>query len=102
MSSMWFSFFNDTATTEIYTLSLHDALPIYRAGSSWAQPGDLAFLRVRPRRVRPMASGPEPSARPGGMGCPPPSRRSEEPTSELQSRQYLVCRLLLEKKNFTI
>src|SRR5215203_7386443 len=70
----FFFFFNDTATTEIYTLSLHDALPI-----SAAPPGR------RPRHSRP----PPRSAR----------RRSEEHTSELQSRQYLVCRLLLEKKN---
>src|SRR5258707_15851811 len=74
-----FFFFNDTATTEIYTLSLHDALPI---------------------------SIPAPDARAGGARADPrkaaPQRRrrgrSEEHTSELQSRQYLVCRLLLEKK----
>src|ERR1035437_11182412 len=71
-----FFFFNDTATTEIYTLSLHDALPIcnrYRSPS---------------RR-----------ARTGRRGSQKP--RSEEHTSELQSRQYLVCRLLLEKKTKT-
>src|SRR5215510_16565754 len=67
----FFFFFNDTATTEIYTLSLHDALPI--SGTS-------------PPRKRP--------SRP----CGPHSRRSEEHTSELQSRGHLVCRLLLEKK----
>src|ERR1041384_8782931 len=66
-------FFNDTATTEIYTLSLHDALPI---------------SRPRPHR----RSG----ARTGPGGRRP--RRSEEHTSELQSLAYLVCRLLLEKK----
>src|SRR5450830_1001941 len=72
-----FFFFNDTATTEIYTLSLHDALPI-SAG---------APRRHRsPRRSRP--------ARQAGSGRP----RSEEHTSELQSRFDLVCRLLLEKK----
>src|SRR3712207_8148201 len=88
-------FFNDTATTEIYTLSLHDALPIYRLpgragrelppGVPRALPGArgtrLCVVRGRVRR------------RGGGRG-----RRSEEHTSELQSRQYLVCRLLLEKK----
>src|ERR1035437_11182930 len=68
-----FFFFNDTATTEIYTLSLHDALPICTA--------------VRNRGCR---AGRRRS--PAGRG------RSEEHTSELQSRQYLVCRLLLEKK----
>src|SRR5215203_7554688 len=67
-----FFFFNDTATTEIYTLSLHDALPI--------SPGRRHRRRRREGR------------RPGRPG------RSEEHTSELQSRQYLVCRLLLEKK----
>src|SRR5947209_18788283 len=66
-----FFFFNHPATTEIYTLSLHDALPIFACrATGWL-----------PRTSPP--------------GCP---RRSEEHTSELQSRQYLVCRLLLEKK----
>src|ERR1041385_6012726 len=69
-----FFFFNDTATTEIYTLSLHDALPICGAVPS----------ADRHSRTTP----PAPSA------C-----RSEEHTSELQSRLHLVCRLLLEKKN---
>src|SRR2546428_12404830 len=84
-----FFFFNDTATTEIYTLSLHDALPIFG-----------------PRRTRagPCSNGP-PSPRPlpaaadGSKAGPARrSRRSEEHTSELQSRSDLVCRLLLEKK----
>src|SRR5258707_2576861 len=75
--SFVFFFFNDTATTEIYTLSLHDALPIFR------HPVAHALL---PRQLR---------APPTGQGA---LRRSEEHTSELQSRQYLVCRLLLEKK----
>src|SRR5215217_9725327 len=70
----FFFFFNDTATTEIYTLSLHVALPI--SGSKWS-----ACSCV-------ISTAPAPS-----------SARSEEHTSELQSRQYLVCRLLLEKKN---
>src|SRR3712207_7134711 len=83
-----FFFFNDTATTEIYTLSLHDALPI--------------STQARGRRPRPgrQADRPRPGAgawpaRPDELPGPP---RSEEHTSELQSRQYLVCRLLLEKK----
>src|SRR3712207_7815017 len=93
-------FFNDTATTEIYTLSLHDALPISycfftiptltgtgfetlsktaeracaRATISWSFSSDASLLMLKV------------------------TRRSEEHTSELQSRQYLVCRLLLEKK----
>src|SRR3712207_7059950 len=88
-------FFNDTATTEIYTLSLHDALPI------WLQPaGDPAPPRraARDGRADPLG-GPAAAAlaQRGGRagGC---RARSEEHTSELQSRQYLVCRLLLEKK----
>src|ERR1019366_10777157 len=66
-------FFNDTATTEIYTLSLHDALPISAADPMAAQPWHRA--------------------------ADPRGRRSEEHTSELQSLTNLVCRLLLEKKN---
>src|SRR5206468_12530108 len=75
----FFFFFNDTATTEIYTLSLHDALPIYRA-----QPrqGGVPGQPDRGRLTRSVSS----------------AHRSEEHTSELQSRSDLVCRLLLEKK----
>src|SRR6266498_5958522 len=69
---IFFFFFNDTATTEIYTLSLHDALPIRRPCRAY-DPCSLAAE----------AQG---------------HRRSEEHTSELQSRPHLVCRLLLEKK----
>src|SRR5258707_11299326 len=87
---MFFFFFNDTATTEIYTLSLHDALPIYPAqhlagardifghnqvADQQAAPPDTFFVELERADLR-----------------------SEEHTSELQSRQYLVCRLLLEKK----
>src|SRR3712207_8094796 len=74
-------FFNDTATTEIYTLSLHDALPILAAA--------FAIGWVGRRLDVPGVLAPALSA----LGL-----RSEEHTSELQSRQYLVCRLLLEKK----
>src|SRR6476620_12604564 len=78
ISFLFFFFFNDTATTEIYTLSLHDALPIAL--------DDHARFQAIP-----------------GIGKKTAERivlelRSEEHTSELQSRQYLVCRLLLEKK----
>src|SRR2546425_8225655 len=89
-------FFNDTATTEIYTLSLHDALPISLRAA------------CQPRRT---AAGPNPrmaspslKASSASMSCcgarPSMARtsRSEEHTSELQSLAYLVCRLLLEKK----
>src|SRR3712207_7687473 len=90
-----FFFFNDTATTEIYTLSLHDALPISAVRPSGHRPArgaDGDPRRGRWRR-RPRAGGGRP-ARPGRARA----HRSEEHTSELQSRQYLVCRLLLEKK----
>src|SRR2546422_7179384 len=84
----FFFFFNDTATTEIYTLSLHDALPICPAARRPAACGRRSLpegrLRGRPGRLR---------ARPHHGFA-----RSEEHTSELQSRLHLVCRLLLEKK----
>src|SRR5215510_16059075 len=73
----FFFFFNDTATTEIYTLSLHDALPIRR------------WRRRRPARDR--------TAEPGRLASPcPPDRKSTRLNSS--SRGHLVCRLLLEKK----
>src|SRR5574344_3052902 len=68
----FFFFFNDTATTEIYTLSLHDALPIYQPDAPYQHLNDIA-----PHYF---------------------TARSEEHTSELQSPDHLVCRLLLEKK----
>src|SRR6266700_7691145 len=77
----FFFFFNDTATTEIYTLSLHDALPILVPGTS-----------------PPWCSWPGSSAGSPAPGCRRLRPRSEEHTSELQSREKLVCRLLLEKK----
>src|SRR5438309_12038079 len=77
-----FFFFNDTATTEIYTLSLHDALPISSTTAS---------ARPTKQRLR------RPSRRRSGSWVPT-SIRSEEHTSELQSQFHLVCRLLLEKK----
>src|SRR5204863_4942720 len=90
MSIFLFFFFNDPATTEIYTLSLHDALPI-----------SVGLADVGPPRLL------EPLELAGGIGQARfrkevsrngPARRSEEHTSELQSRRDLVCRLLLEKK----
>src|SRR2546429_5949327 len=73
----WFFFFNDTATTEIYTLSLHDALPIFdpQFGMGKSKTRMFAWSTMTAKFVR-----------------------SEEHTSELQSRLHLVCRLLLEKK----
>src|SRR3712207_7727284 len=86
MPVVLFFFFNDTATTEIYTLSLHDALPICRRlrhrVAGLPQLLDVGIVDLA-------------EVVPDGRG------RSEEHTSELQSRQYLVCRLLLEKKKKT-
>src|SRR5256885_12490116 len=92
----FFFFFNDTATTEIYTLSLHDALPISRVGARAGQGGGGRKRGVRPapRRPRPL-----PARREGPDQWRAPRGRSEEHTSELQSPCNLVCRLLLEKKN---
>src|SRR5256885_6774266 len=87
--TLTFFFFNDTATTEIYTLSLHDALPILKrltigqGGSNigFSKDGKTAFIAVR-----------------GANDVAVIDIRSEEHTSELQSPCNLVCRLLLEKK----
>src|SRR5438445_2948030 len=83
-SILCFFFFNDPPTTELYTLSLHDALPISFFTESRVSAKSFSWrawrARSRWRRAFPTAT------------------RSEEHTSELQSRQYLVCRLLLEKK----
>src|SRR5687768_18208958 len=95
LSSLYpFFFFNDTATTEIYTLSLHDALPIYPTSvlactkhfvgdggtKDGVDRGDMVLEMPLVRKIH------------------LPGYRSEEHTSELQSRLHLVCRLLLEKK----
>src|SRR3712207_6850319 len=82
-------FFNDTATTEIYTLSLHDALPIFERVDDRIG----RVVAVRGEQVPDEAD----DAAAVGVAVVVPVR-SEEHTSELQSRQYLVCRLLLEKK----
>src|SRR5256885_3591571 len=94
-----FFFFNDTATTEIYTLSLHDALPISscslsRLPGAGGEPSAAAHRDGRGQRVRVRRAGP-----PAGRGVlAGHDHRSEEHTSELQSPCNLVCRLLLEKK----
>src|SRR3712207_8969763 len=97
-----FIFFNDTATTEIYTLSLHDALPILAARARPATPGRAcgrAGAGGGPVQRGDGRAGAVRLVRPAlARRDPLPGRRSEEHTSELQSRQYLVCRLLLEKK----
>src|SRR3989440_3384719 len=103
-SLFFFFFFNDTATTEIYTLSLHDALPIFAR-----QPVRLVLVfddvRLRQRRAaghlrRQRLDHGQEEGRPLTALHPERGRahRSEEHTSELQSRSDLVCRLLLEKK----
>src|SRR3712207_7166229 len=97
-----FFFFNDTATTEIYTLSLHDALPICDE-VRW-QPRRIALIIDTLHLVNLLAVEVSTINHPcrnclrhGAFGMTG-VKRSEEHTSELQSRQYLVCRLLLEKK----
>src|SRR2546427_6025466 len=96
---VFFFFFNDTATTEIYTLSLHDALPIYPRphrgrGSRVGHPG---LQRVE--QLREPALGHHPvDRRVEARSHDADLQRSEEHTSELQSQSNLVCRLLLEKK----
>src|SRR3712207_7517868 len=86
-------FFNDTATTEIYTLSLHDALPICQRPLGQ---GGVAALHDGADRDGELLAAVAAVEEPGAVRLA--LKRSEEHTSELQSRQYLVCRLLLEKK----
>src|SRR3712207_7723100 len=104
VSFMIFFFFNDTATTEIYTLSLHDALPI---SVPWREP---APIEIRNLRIAYSSAFPESITQDEIRAAVEDmareltrqgATRSEEHTSELQSRQYLVCRLLLEKKKKT-
>src|SRR2546422_3524563 len=91
-----FFFLNDTAPTEIYPLSLHDSLPI---SGSCRRKGVLARRRGRSRRRGRGPGGDAARARtPGARRARRVRTRSEEHTSELQSRLHLVCRLLLEKK----
>src|SRR3712207_8806720 len=90
-------FFNDTATTEIYTLSLHDALPILVWDpASGKEKGALEDLKETVTALALTKEGATVAS--GGKDAQIRLHRSEEHTSELQSRQYLVCRLLLEKK----
>src|SRR2546425_8081734 len=93
---LFFFFFNDTATTEIYTLSLHDALPI-SGGRRVLPEGRPGARRAPVEHVG--AGGSRPGADRRARSRVP--QRSEEHTSELQSLAYLVCRLLLEKKKTT-
>src|SRR2546430_7712479 len=100
-----FFFFNDTATTEIYTLSLHDALPISQhhcPADLQLHDGDQHLLhpegQVRPGQGQPRGDAGVRRA----VRVDQAAVRSEEHTSELQSQSNLVCRLLLEKKKHTI
>src|SRR3712207_8488804 len=92
MCTLFFSF-NDTATTEIYTLSLHDALPILLISLIAGVAATVVLVAVGSSYA--VALGVVVAV----LDLIPLAGRSEEHTSELQSRQYLVCRLLLEKKN---
>src|SRR2546430_2465577 len=89
--SLFFFFFNDTATTEIYTLSLHDALPIFNMGQ-------LRDALARNDLKLPDLRGPLELVTGDPLLKANARLRSEEHTSELQSQSNLVCRLLLEKK----
>src|SRR5256885_10758290 len=95
MTHFFFFFFNDTATTEIYTLSLHDALPIFEPRDADRITvyicGPTVYSYIHVGNARPFWLGQDGRALPTWM-------RSEEHTSELQSPCNLVCRLLLEKK----
>src|SRR3712207_8483330 len=92
-------FFNDTATTEIYTLSLHDALPICGDDDARRSRSTVTGRPIHPeRRLQGLGSNKRRPTRRGAAIQGTRGGRSEEHTSELQSRQYLVCRLLLEKK----
>src|SRR5687768_18273763 len=102
MHNAWsrhFVFFNATATTEIYTLSLHDALPIWRGTRPSPAPDAPSPTSHLSRGAR--GQGPLTPSEPGEEQDHPKTNRSEEHTSELQSRLHLVCRLLLEKKKTT-
>src|SRR5689334_24050403 len=96
-----FFFFNDTATTEIYTLSLHDALPISQQSLNAGQ-GFVNFIDYTTGELRVGGKIGDPTSGQRVRVNDPLGRfRSEEHTSELQSQFHLVCRLLLEKKKKT-
>src|SRR3712207_9550761 len=95
----FFFFFNDTATTEIYTLSLHDALPIFDRLHCCVNALRRKCTKLRLHLVQHVPIVLSFGADRWTLNHD--QARSEEHTSELQSRQYLVCRLLLEKKKTT-
>src|SRR2546430_7704178 len=94
--SIFFFFFNDTATTEIYTLSLHDALPIFTRICDCRSAGNWSIMRSTVDAAVVVCS--VPNTRWPVSAVSMAMARSEEHTSELQSQSNLVCRLLLEKK----
>src|SRR3989442_8633211 len=94
-----FFFFNDTATTEIYTLSLHDALPISASFQRQHESDRVLDLLVGEQRLAAVLRRDGVQAFDLAVGR---HHRSEEHTSELQSRPHLVCRLLLEKKKHNL
>src|SRR2546429_7582179 len=100
LPGFFFFFFNDTATTEIYTLSLHDALPIFRKAIE--RHGETLLRRLYTEKERDYCEQfRNKYERYAGRFAAKEAGRSEEHTSELQSRLHLVCRLLLEKKKKT-
>src|SRR2546429_7104414 len=107
MYRFFFFFFNDTATTEIYTLSLHDALPIYPfhrfsfCHRRECLPTDRSLVTFDTSRDLDRSVPSQPQYVHCGRTVQTRYQRSEEHTSELQSRLHLVCRLLLEKKKDT-
>src|SRR5436309_11896899 len=95
MNNLYFFLLNHTAPTEIYTLSLHDALPIFTDVNGPRLTGSPGFKSAAEWAARQMKEFGLENSRLEPWG---PNSRSEEHTSELQSRENLVCRLLLEKK----
>src|SRR3712207_7640986 len=102
---LFFFFFNNPATPEIYPLPLHAPLPIWAVATSAAarrsSAGTITSRSARLSTATPTASAADPTRSRTSSGTASRAR-SEEHTSELQSRQYLVCRLLLEKKKQTL
>src|SRR5688572_32206554 len=97
MQLIVFFFFNDTATTEIYTLSLHDALPIFTSFRSTYVDSPAKIVGPWPASLG-CTTNSYSSINPSSASAGASFTRSEEHTSELQSQSNLVCRLLLEKK----
>src|SRR3712207_7520633 len=97
---MFFFFFNDTATTEIYTLSLHDALPIYRGGQAGrgVEEHEVAVRRRLAAQADRVHGGHDEGPVPGPRALEPQDELDRKSTRLNSSHANLVCRLLLEKK----